>query len=180
MLARPYLAQPTCVGRSELQRPAPYGLVTDIDATFRQQILNISDHWYELTVPERGIRFYLMFELFERGVDAVVGEVIDRAWDGTDAQYLGFNLNVMNASMAPGGTAAEPGGLESREMMRIAGALGRRSRVCVIEVCELCPIFDVSDTTSRLAVCVVLRILAAMAQSRVELVDQTIERPSSD
>lgn len=140
--------------------------------------LNPKD-WIDLA-KERDIRFYPMFELFEQGVDAVVEDAIGRAWDGTDAQYLSFNLNVMDASMAPGVTSAEPGGLESREMMRIADAIGRRGSVSVIEISELCPIFDVSGITSRLAVCLVLRILAAMARSRGELVDQTIRRPSSD
>ena len=140
--------------------------------------LNPKD-WIDLA-KQRDIRFYPMFELLDRGVDAVVDDAIARAWDGTDAQYLGFNLNVMDASMAPGVTAAEPGGLESREMMRIAGAIGRRGGVSVIEISELCPIFDVSGTTSRLAVCLVLRIMAALAQSRGDVVDQTIRRPSSD
>jgi len=31
------------------------------------------------------------------------------------------------------------------------------------DITEICPIFDVSGTTSRLAVCVVLRVLASMA-----------------
>ena len=79
--------------------------------------------------------------------------------------------------MAPGVTWAEPGGLESREMMRIASALGRRGGVSVIEVSELCPIFDVSGTTARLAVCVVLRVMAAMARHRGQVVDQGIKRP---
>ena len=140
--------------------------------------LNPKD-WIDLA-KQRDIRFYPMFELLDRGVDAVVDDAIARAWDGTDAQYLGFNLNVMDASMAPGVTAAEPGGLESREMMRIAGAIGRRGGVSVIEISELCPIFDVSGTTSRLAACLVLRIMAALAQSRGDVVDQTIRRPSSD
>lgn len=138
--------------------------------------LNPKD-WIDLAAA-RGIRFFPMFELFERGVDTAVDEAIGRAWNGTDAQYLSFNFNVMDASMAPGVTSAEPGGLESREMMRIAGALGGRGGVTVIEVSELCPIFDVSGTTSRLAVCVVLRIMAAIAQSRGELVDQAIKRPA--
>lgn len=138
--------------------------------------LNPKD-WIDLAAA-RGIRFHPMFELLERGVDETAAEAIARAWDGTDAQYLSFNFNVMDASMAPGVTAAEPGGLESREMMRIAGLLGARGEVSVIEVSELCPIFDVSGTTSRLAVCVVLRIMAALARSRGELVDQEIKRPS--
>ncbi len=121
-----------------------------------------------------------MTEVVERGVDACTREIFDIAWNGTDAQYLSFNFNVMDASAAPGVTASEPGGLESREMMRIASAIGARGSVGVIDVSELCPIFDVSGTTSRLAVCVVLRILAAMARSRGELVDQGIKRPVQD
>lgn len=138
--------------------------------------LNPKD-WIDLA-RDRSIRFYPIFEVFERGVDAVIEEATERVWSGTDAQYLSFNFNVMDASMAPGVTSAEPGGLESREMMRIADALGRRGGVSVIEVSELCPIFDVSGTTSRLAVCVVLRILAAMARSHGDQVDPALKRPS--
>ena len=140
--------------------------------------LNPKD-WIDLA-RARDIRFHPMFEVLERGVDAVAEEAIGRVWNGTDAQYLSFNFNVMDASAAPGVTASEPGGLESREMMRIASAIGARGSVGVIDVSELCPIFDVSGTTSRLAVCVVLRILAAMARSRGDLVDQGIKRPVQD
>ncbi len=125
----------------------------------------------------RGIKFYSMFEMLEKGVDKCAKEAIDRVWKGTDAQYLSFNFNVMDASAAPGVTSAEPGGLESREMMRIAGMIGAKKSVSVIDVTELSPVFDVSGTTSRLAVCVVLRILAAMAKARGETVDPKIKRP---
>ena len=84
----------------------------------------------------------------------------------------------MDASDAPGVTSAEPGGIESREIMKIASALGRRGSVSVIEISELCPIFDVSGTSSRLAVCVILRIMAAIAQARGELVDLDLRRPT--
>lgn len=138
--------------------------------------LNPKD-WVDLA-EQREIRFFPMFEMLDRGIDTVAEEAIGRAWNGTDAQYLSFNFNVMDASAAPGVTATEPGGLDSREMMRIAGALGKRGGVSVIDVSELCPIFDVSGTTSRLSVCVILRILAAMAQARGEVVDREIRRPA--
>ncbi len=137
--------------------------------------LNPKD-WIDLA-EQRGLRFFPMLEVLDRGVDTVAEEAIARAWDGTDAQYVSFNFNVMDASAAPGVTATEPGGMESREMMRVAGALGARGKVSVIEVSELCPIFDVSGTTSRLAVCVILRTLAAMAQARGEVVDKEVRRP---
>lgn len=125
---------------------------------------------------ERDIRFYPMFEVFDRGVDAVMQEATDRVWGGTDAQYLSFNFNVMDASAAPGVTATEPGGLESREMIRVADIIGARKSVSVIDVTELAPVYDISGTTSRLAVCAVLRIMAAMARARGELVDPNLRR----
>lgn len=136
--------------------------------------LNPKDH-VDLA-KKRGIRFYSMFEMMERGVDAAVAEAADRVWNGTDARYLSLNFNVMDASAAPGVTAAEPGGLESREIMRVAEALGRRGSPSLIEVSELSPIFDVSGTTAKLAVCFTLRLLAAMYQKEGKTVDQSIKR----
>jgi agmatinase len=124
----------------------------------------------------RGIRFYPMFEVFDRGIDSVIAEAVTKVWDHTSAQYLSFNFNVMDASDAPGVTAAEPGGLESREMMRVADAIGQRGGVSIIDVTELAPVFDVSGTTARLAVCMVLRIMAAIAKQRGEVLDPKIRR----
>jgi agmatinase len=131
--------------------------------------------WIDLA-RERGIRFNPMFELLQRGVCETTEEAIDRVWQGTDAQYVSFNFNVMDASDAPGVTSTEPGGLESREMMRIAELIGRRKTLSVIDVSELCPVFDVSGTAARLAVCVVTRIMAALAKERGEEIDPNIRR----
>ena len=49
----------------------------------------------------------------------------------------------------------------------------------MIEVSELSPVFDVSGTTSKLAACVVLRMMAAEAKERGELVDQAVRRRTS-
>lgn len=125
---------------------------------------------------ERKVRFYPMFEIYERGIDAVVREAAGKVWSGTDAQYLSFNFNVMDASAAPGVTSAEPGGLESREMVRVADILGEQKKVSVIDVTELAPVYDVSGTTSRLAVCTVLRLMAAIAKANGQLVDQKLRR----
>jgi agmatinase len=131
--------------------------------------------WIDLA-KERGISFHPMFELLQRGVYEVTAEAIERVWQGTDAQYVSFNFNVMDASAAPGVTATEPGGLESREMMRIAELIGQRKTLSVIDVSELCPVFDVSGTAARLAVCVVTRIMAALAKARGEEIDASIRR----
>lgn len=131
--------------------------------------------WIDLA-KARGIRFTPMLEMLKKGVYETSEEAIERVWKGTDAQYVSFNFNVMDASAAPGVTSTEPGGLESREMMRIAEMIGKRKTLSVIDVSELCPVFDVSGTAARLAVCVVTRIMAALAKERGEEIDASIRR----
>jgi len=124
----------------------------------------------------RGVRFFSMFETLDRGVASVINEAADRLWNGTTGQYLSINMNVMDASAAPGVTAPEPGGLESREVMQLATILGQKGTPSIIEISELSPVYDVSDTTSKLAACIVLRLMASNCKERGELVDQSIRR----
>jgi agmatinase len=125
----------------------------------------------------RGVRFHPMFEVLERGVDEVMDETVNTVWNGTDGQYLSFNFNVMDSSSAPGVTATEPGGLEAREIMRVAAKISNAGGPTVIDVSELCPMFDVSGSTSRMAVCVVLRLLAGVAAKNGDTVDDSVRRP---
>lgn len=125
----------------------------------------------------RGMRFHPMYEVLERGVDDVMDETVSKVWGGTDGQYLSFNFNVMDSSSAPGVTATEPGGLESREIMRVASKISERGGLNVIDITELCPMFDVSGSTSRTAVCVVLRILAGIELKHGRTLDESLRRP---
>jgi agmatinase len=131
--------------------------------------------WIDLA-KERGIQFHSMFQLLDNGVYPLVDKALDRVWKGTDAQYVSFNFNVVDASGAPGVTFTEPGGLESREMMKIAEMIAKRGQVSVIDISELCPIFDLSGIAARLAVCVVTRIMAALAKERGDVIDASIRR----
>lgn len=124
----------------------------------------------------RNIRFHPMFELLDRGIGEVMDEAIGRVWDDTDGQYLSFNFNVMDSSAAPGVTATEPGGLESREMIQVATKIADRGGPTVIDVSELCPMFDISGSTSRMAVCVVSRIMAGVAVKNGKTIDETVRR----
>ena len=136
--------------------------------------MNPKDH-VELA-ESRGIRYYSMREVLDRGIAPVVGEAAEKLWDNTAGQYLSINMNVMDASAAPGVTAPEPGGLESREVMQLATLLGEKGTPSVIEISELSPVYDVSDTTSKLAACIILRLMAANCKERGEIVEQSIRR----
>ena len=136
--------------------------------------MNPKDH-IDLS-KERGLQYDSMFDLFDAGIYPLVERSIDRVWSGTDAQYLGFNFNVMDSSTAPGVTSTEPGGLESREMMRIVDMIAKRGGVSVIDLTELCPIFDISGTAARLAACVIMRLMASLAAQDGDVIDDKLRR----
>ena len=54
--------------------------------------------------------------------------------------------------------------------------IAKRGQVSVLDVTELCPVFDVSGTAARLAVCVIMRIMAALAKERGDTIDTSIRR----
>ena len=60
--------------------------------------------------------------------------------------------------------------------MLLATLLGEKGTPSVIEISELSPVYDVSDTTSNLAACIILRLMAANCKERGEIVEQSIRR----
>ena len=136
---------------------------------------NLKDH-VDLA-KHRGLRFYPMYEALDRGIDDVMDDAVARVWGGTDAQYLSLNLNILDSSAAPGVTATETGGLESRELMRIAKKISDCGHISVIDVTELCPMSDVSESTCRTAVAVVLRIMAGIQKFHGKTLDASLRRP---
>jgi arginase family enzyme len=61
--------------------------------------------------------------------------------------------------------------------MRVASKISERGGLSVIDVTELCPMFDVSGSTSRMACCVVMRIMAGIALKHGKTLDESLRRP---
>jgi arginase family enzyme len=61
-------------------------------------------------------------------------------------------------------------------MMRIADMIAKRGSVSVIDLTELCPIFDISGTAARLAACVIMRLMAALAAQHGDVIDASLRR----
>ncbi len=131
--------------------------------------------WMDLA-DERGIKYYSMSEMLDRGIVDVTREAAARVWQNTDAQYLSIDMNVMDASAAPGVTSPEPGGLEAREIMLVNEAIGEQGSISLIDLTELCPVVDVNAITTKLAACAVLRLMAVLASQRGDLVSKDVRR----
>jgi agmatinase len=113
---------------------------------------------------EMGIRVISMIDVIDEGVDAAIARALDAVWDGTDSVYVSFDNDSMDASYAPGTTAPEPFGFTSREVVRMAMAIGARG-VGMIDIAELSPSYDPAAITARIDLYFVLYLLSAYARA---------------
>ncbi len=127
--------------------------------------LNPKD-WHDFFV-DNNVRVIPMLEAVERGVDVCTKEIFDIAWDGTDAVYCSWDTDSLDASCMPGKTAPEPFGIKAREAIQIARIAGTYG-ADVLEISELCPIFDVSVMSTKLACCMLYHFLGSRARTLID------------
>jgi len=111
-----------------------------------------------------GVRVFPMSECNDRGITAVIEDALEVVTDGTEAVYVSFDNDALDASYAPGTTAPEPGGFTAREMIAMASAIGRRG-VAMLDVAELSPPFDHAGITARIDCYWILYVLASYAEA---------------
>ncbi len=114
-----------------------------------------------------GARFISSWELrTSLGIEGLVGE-LDRAYDGTEAVYAHFDMDVMGgAGPSPGdllGEAAEPIALTDYEIIRIAHEIGKRGLAGLSFIC----IPPGSALAYRVIVYVIMYMLAGLAMRKI-------------
>jgi agmatinase len=115
-------------------------------------------------VLDHGVRLFPMADIVKRGIDAVMRDVVDVIWHGTEAVYVSMDNDALDASVAPGTTVPEPFGLTSRELMTVALAIGRAG-VSMMDIVELSPLYDPAGITARIDVAFVLYVLGTYADA---------------
>lgn len=116
---------------------------------------------------EQRMRTFLMTEIVERGLRAVVDDAVAYAADGADGVFISVDIDVVDPGMAPGTGTPEPGGLTSRELLDTLRRLSRDLRVVGADVVEVAPAYDgPGEITAYLANRCVLEILNGIAERR--------------
>jgi agmatinase len=110
----------------------------------------------------QGFRWHLMEEISERGMDAVMDDVVReaKAWDH---MFLSFDIDVCDPGFAPGTGTPEPGGITAREALRAVRRLAWEVGFAGMEVVEVSPPYDHADVTAFLANRLVLEALSGLA-----------------
>ena len=114
------------------------------------------------------MRWYLMSEIVERGLDEVVDEAISYASDGADHIFLSVDIDVVDPSAAPGTGTPEPGGLTARQLLDTVRRVCRDLPVVGCDLVEVSPPYDgPGEITAHLANRAVLEMLNGLAERRL-------------
>ena len=115
---------------------------------------------------EQGVRWHLMEEVRQRGIDAVMEDAIAVLRD-LDHVFLSVDVDVCDPAYAPGTGTPEPGGLEARELLAAVRRVSMALPIAGMEVVEVSPPYDHAEITALLAHRVVLEALSGMALRRL-------------
>jgi agmatinase len=106
---------------------------------------------------------WTMDEVSDRGVAAVAAEI--RGAVGGLPVYLSFDVDSVDPAHAPGTGTPVPGGLTSREALRLVRSLAGVP-LAGMDLVEVCPALDHADVTSHLAAHLLFEGLALAALAR--------------
>jgi agmatinase len=110
---------------------------------------------------ERETTIFTVGDVETLGVDAVIERALDVAWDGADAVWLSFDVDVLDAAFVPGTGWPEPGGLLPREALALARGVARRG-LAGLEIVECSPPYDSAEITALMGTRVVCDVLATL------------------
>ncbi|HJQ76802.1 MAG TPA: agmatinase [Acidimicrobiia bacterium] len=134
--------------------------------------IGLRGYWPEPEVMEwmreNKMRSFLMNEIVDRGLDAVVDEAVDYSLSGgAKGVFISVDIDVVDPGLAPGTGTPEPGGLNSREILDTVRRLSRDLVVLGADIVEVSPPYDgPGEQTAYLANRVVLEILNGMAERK--------------
>jgi agmatinase len=113
-----------------------------------------------------GIRWRTADEIDRDGLDSVLAEVIEDLRSFKCPVYLSIDIDVLDPAYAPGTGTPEPGGLTTRELLRMVRTIALAVPIAGIEVVEVSPPYDHADVTALAAHRCILEVLAAVAAAR--------------
>jgi agmatinase len=112
-----------------------------------------------------GVRWHRMEEVFERGIDAVIDDVLAQI-EPASHLFLSVDVDVLDPAFAPGTGTPEPGGMSTRELLRAIRRLTVERGLAGMDVVEVSPPYDHADITAMAAHRVVVDALAGLAVHR--------------
>lgn len=117
---------------------------------------------------DRGIRSWPMHDVRDRGIRAVIDEVVEAVGPDSGPVFLSIDVDVLDPAFAPGTGTPEPGGMTSSELLWAAREVARRLPIVGADVVEVLPsAIGSKDITALVAERTVREILTGVAMRKV-------------
>ncbi|KAL3757639.1 hypothetical protein ACHAWU_009484 [Discostella pseudostelligera] len=151
----------------ERMHTTPYFHATNLPNVNPKNLVQIGIGGWQVPRPavsnmiERETNIFTMDDIEELGIDKVAEMALERAWDGTDAVYMSYDIDSIEAAFVPGTGWPEPGGLLPREALKLVGLVAAEG-LCGMEVVEVSPPYDHADITSLMALRIIVDALGSM------------------
>lgn len=109
------------------------------------------------------MRWHLMGEMLDRGIETVIDQAIAEALDGPELIYLSIDIDVLDPGFAPGTGTPEPGGMQPADLLRAIRKIALRTNLVAMDVVEVSPPYDHAEVTSQNANRCILDAISALA-----------------
>jgi agmatinase len=154
----------------ERMHTTPWFHATDIPNVPPQNLVQIGIGGWQAPRPgvqvgrQRGTTIMTVTDCVEMGIEAAAQRALDVAWDGTDAVWLSFDVDCLDAAFVPGTGWPEPGGFLPREVLKLIQLVAARP-LAGIEVVECSPPYDNAEITSLIATRVICDTLGCLVRA---------------
>ncbi len=109
---------------------------------------------------EVGLTYKTMMEMRRNGISKTVKESIDVLSESVDVIYVTVDMEVLDASLAPGMLAGAPGGMSTEELFEAVFHAGQASKAVAMDLVCLDPGRDLREITVKAGVLVMLSFLS--------------------
>ncbi len=113
---------------------------------------------------QNGIEVVWLEDILDNGLEKAIDRVLRTASRGTDGTYLSVDIDALDGAYAPGTGVPGTGGMTTRELLTVVRRVASQGLVGM-DIVEVAPTLDPTNTTTTTAVRVVLDALASHARS---------------
>jgi len=151
----------------ERMHTTPYFHATNLPNVPAKNLVQIGIGGWQVPRPavgnmiERETNIFTMEDIEKNGIEKIAEMALERAWDGTDAVYLSYDIDSIEAAFVPGTGWPEPGGLLPREALKLVGLVAAEG-LCGMEVVEVSPPYDHADITSLMGLRICVDVMGSM------------------
>jgi agmatinase len=155
----------------ERMHTTPWFHATDLPNVPPENLVQIGIGGWQAPRPgvavgrDRGTTILTVTDCVEMGIEAAAERALEVAWDGTDAVWLSFDIDCLDAAFVPGTGWPEPGGFLPREVLKFIQLVCDARPLAGIEIVECSPPYDNAEITSLMATRVIVDALGCLVRS---------------